>query len=58
MKEKEAKKKAKEPENEETSDLELSDPADPGKVNMYWIYFGDIIAAILEQPHIKKQPQK
>ena len=37
---------------------EANDPWEKGKVNLYWIYFGDIIAAMLEQPHIKKEMDK
>ena len=34
-------------------DVDMS--TNPDSTYMYWIYFGDIIAAMLELPHIKKQ---
>jgi hypothetical protein len=30
----------------------------PESTYMYWVYFGDILAAMLEQPHIKKELDK
>ena len=31
------------------------DPSKPGHVNMYWVYFGDLIAACMEMPNIKEE---
>ena len=35
-----------------------AEPAKPGHVNLYWVYFGDVIAAMMEQPHLKEQMEK